>query len=96
MDNEVKGRGKDNCQLIDVKMVNESGKEEDEEAERIVRSLLILERPKGLGDGEFASFKREAMKYLIRDGVLYRRGRGGHRASPPRKVISHNRERGRI
>jgi len=71
MDNEVNGRGKDNCQLIDVKMVNESGKEEDEEAERIVRWLLTLERPKGLGDGEFARFKREAMKYLIRDGVLY-------------------------
>jgi len=62
MDNEVKGRGNENCQLIDVKMVNESGKEEDEEAERIVRWLLTLERPKGLGDGEFARFKREETK----------------------------------
>ena len=35
---------------------------------------------------EFARFKREAVRYLVRDGILYRQP--GNSSSPPRKVIS--------
>ena len=56
----------------------------DQEVERISRLLLTMERPEGLADEEFARFKREATKYLIRDGVLYRRSGKG---VPPGKVI---------
>ena len=55
-----------------------------QEVERISRWLLTMERPEGLADAEFARFKRGATKYLIRDGVLYRRSSKG---VPPGKVI---------
>ena len=45
--------------------------EEEDETERIVRWLLTMERPSGMTDVEFARFKREATRYLVRDGILY-------------------------
>ena len=59
--------------------------EEEDETERIVRWLLTMERPSGMTDVEFARFKREAMRYLVRDGILYRRP--GNSGGPLRKVI---------
>jgi len=56
----------------------------EEEMERKVRWLVTMERPEGMEDAEFAKFKREATRYLVRDGILYRRSGG----SPPRKAIS--------
>ena len=82
--------------LAKVMVIHEGEGRRDGELENIVRWLLKLEKPTRLGDKEFARFKREATKYLIRDGVLYRRGSGGHRGCPPRKVISDAYERGRI
>ena len=46
--------------------------EEEDNTERIVRWLLTMERPNGMTDVEFARFKREATRYLVRDGILYR------------------------
>ena len=60
--------------------------EEQDETERIVTWLLTMGRPSGMTDMEFARFKREATKYLVRDGILYRRP--GNSGGPPRKVIS--------
>ena len=45
--------------------------EEEEETERIVRWLLTMKRPGGTMDVEFMRFKREATRYLMRDGILY-------------------------
>ena len=61
-----------------------------QELERISRWLLTIERPEGLADAEFARFKGDATKYLIRDGVLYRRSGKG---VPPGKVILRSGEK---
>ena len=47
------------------------GGEEMDETERKVRWLLTMERPSGMMDVEFVRFKREATRYLVRDGILY-------------------------
>ena len=76
--------------IVDVMSAHRGGKEVDseevDETERIVRWLLTMERPSQMTDVEFARFKREATKYLVRDGILYRRP--GNSGGPPRKVIS--------
>jgi len=87
---------KENWEQSKVMAMHKSEGNTGRETERIARWLLMLKRPMGLGDTEFARFRREATKYLVRDGILYRRGSGGHRGSPPRKVISDTHERVRI
>ena len=57
----------------------------DEELERIAKYLLTLRKPSGLSEAELTRFCREATQYLVRDGVSYRRGKGG---SPPPKVVA--------
>ena len=64
--------------------------ENEQELEKIVRWLVTLERPAGMKEAEFRRFKKEATKYLVREGVLFRRGAGG---TPPKKVICRNDER---
>ena len=71
--------------IVEVRNAHRGGKEVDE-TERIVRWLLTMERPREMTDEEFGRFKREATRYLVRDGILYRRPR--NRGGPPRKVIS--------
>jgi hypothetical protein len=38
-----------------------------------------------MAPAEFRKFKREAVKFLLKDGILYRRGKPG---TPPRRVIA--------
>ena len=74
-------------------VLRKHGSGEDDEMGRIARWLLTMERPTGMkDDAEFAKLKREATKYLIRDGILYRRAG----VSPPRKVISLSEDKRRI
>ena len=76
--------------IVEVMSAHRGGKEVDgeeaDERERIVKWLLTMERPSELTDVEFARFKREEMRYLVQDGILYRRP--GNSGGPPRKVIS--------
>ena len=62
----------------------------DEEWEQIGRYLESLRRPEGMGDEEFKMFKRKATRFLIRDGLLYIRGRVNE---PPRKVVVKEEEK---
>src|SRR5437588_10558329 len=43
-----------------------------------------MRRPKGMGDAEFRRLKRFAVKFILREGVLYRRGKAG---MAPRRVL---------
>jgi hypothetical protein len=58
--------------------------EGDEGLQRVGDFLASMRRPAGMGDGEFKRFKNHSLKFLLREGVLYRRGRAG---LPPRRVL---------
>ena len=49
------------------------------------RYLESLERPVDIDDAEFAKLRKKSKNFLIRDGLLFRKGRG--RRSIPRRVI---------
>jgi hypothetical protein len=57
---------------------------------RIGEFLSTFRRPAGVGVAEFGAFKREATQFLLKDGVLYRRGKAG---MPPRRVVGKQAER---
>jgi hypothetical protein len=46
--------------------------------------LVSLRRPTRMGDAEFKKFKNHEVKFVVREGVLYRRGKAG---LPPRRVV---------
>ena len=56
--------------ILEVMNTHHGGKELGE-TERIVRWLMTIERPREMTDEEFARFKRKAVRYLVRDGILY-------------------------
>ena len=58
--------------IVDVMKAHRGGEEVDE-MERIVRWLFTMERPSEMTEVEFMRFKREATRYLVRDGILYQR-----------------------
>ena len=55
--------------------------------------LSTLRWPAEVSGRDFVGFKREATKFLLRDGILYRRGKAG---IPPWRVIGNEREKTRI
>ena len=58
--------------------------EYSEKHERFAIYLATLRRPGGLNARQFTKFKKEALKFLVRDGELFRRG---SKNVPMRRVI---------
>ena len=56
----------------------------EESLQRVGEYLQTMRRPAGMLDGEFKRFKGFAVKFLLRDGVLYRRAKTG---MPLRRVL---------
>ena len=52
--------------------------------------LAGMRKPKGIGDAEFRRCKRFAVKFPLREGVLYRRGKTG---MPPSRVLVKGEEK---
>ena len=63
---------------------NKAMYEGEESLQRVGEYLEMMRRPAGMPDGEFKRFKGFAVKFLLRDGVLYRRAKMG---MPPRRVL---------
>jgi hypothetical protein len=61
-----------------------------EEHHRYARYLTTLRRPKGMAGPKFRLFKQSALKYLVRDGALWRRAEKGRSCT---RVIDDKRER---
>ena len=55
--------------------------------------LSTLRRPAGVSGRDFVGFKREAMRLLLRDGILYRREKA---VVPPQQAIGIEQERASI
>src|SRR5205807_3480320 len=62
----------------------------DEGLQQAGEYLAGMRRPKGMGDAEFRGLKRFAVKFLLREGVLYQRGKAG---MPPRRVLVSGEEK---
>src|SRR5437588_3793274 len=62
----------------------------DEGLQQAGEYLAGMRRPKGMGDAEFRRLKRFAVKFILREGVLYRRGKAG---MPPRRVLVSGEEK---
>ena len=60
--------------------------EGEESLQRVGEYLETMRRPAGLPDGEFKRFKGLAVRFLLRDGLLYRRAKTG---MPPRRVLGN-------
>ena len=58
--------------------------------QRVGEYLETMRRPAGMPDGEFKRFKGFAVKFLLRDGVLYRRAKTG---MPPRRVLGNTKDK---
>ena len=61
-----------------------------EEFLKVIRYLQIFERPEGLTRKKYLQFQRFATKFLLCDGVLYRRSKPN---IPPKRVICNLDER---
>jgi hypothetical protein len=55
-----------------------------EEHEQYARYLTTLRKPEHLGGRQFTKFKKEATKFLVKDGELFRRG---SKSIPLRRVV---------
>ena len=64
-----------------------------DEHQEIARFLTTLERPEGLSRGAFRAFKAKALKYSIRDRLLWRNATAKH---PPRLVIDTDKDKATI
>ena len=64
--------------------INKALYEGEESLQRVGEYLETMRRPAGMPDGEFKRFKGFAVKFLLSDGVLYRRVKTG---MPPRRVL---------
>ena len=64
--------------------------EEDEGLQRVGEYLTTMQRPAGMADSDFKRFWGFALKFLVQDGILYRRGKVG---MPPRRVLVKEEER---
>ena len=56
--------------------------------------LESMERPPDMTDNEFRKLRRKALRYLVRDGHLYKRAKKSR--VPPRRVIGQPTERRRV
>ena len=63
---------------------NKAMYEGEENLQRVGEYLETMRRPAGMPDGEFKRFKGFAVKFHLRDGVLYRCTKMG---MPPRRVL---------
>ena len=64
--------------------------EGEENLQRVGEYLETMRRTAGMPDGEFKWFRGFAVKFLLRDGVLYRRTKTG---MPPRRVLGNTKEK---
>ena len=58
--------------------------------QRVGEYLETMRRPAGILDGEFKRFKGFAVKFLLRNGVPYRRAKTG---MPPKRVLGNTKDR---
>lgn len=56
--------------------------------------LTTLERLEGMSDGDYAQLRKKARNFMVRDGLLFKRSRGGR--VPPRRVVGKLEEREKI
>jgi len=69
--------------------------EYEEESDRQLGEYLeSASRPAGISDEEFRTLRRKAFGFLVRDGILFKRGRKAE--DPPRRVVGLRAERERI
>ena len=68
---------------------NKAMYEGEESLQRVGEYLKVMRRLTGLPDGEFKWFKAFAVKFLLRDGVLYQRAKTG---MPPRRVLGNTKD----
>ena len=64
--------------------------EGEENLQRVGEYLETMRRPAGMPNGEFKRFKGFAVKFLLRDGVLYWRVKTG---MPPRRVLGNTKDK---
>ena len=69
---------------------NKAMYEGEESLQRVGEYLETMWRPAGMLDGEFKRFKEFAVKFLLRDGVLYRRAKTG---MPLRRVLGNTKDK---
>ena len=69
---------------------NKAMYEGEENLQRVGEYLEMMRRPAGMPDGEFKRFKGFAVKFLLRDGVLYRRAKTW---MPPRRVQRNTKDK---
>jgi hypothetical protein len=67
--------------------------EGDEGLWRVGEFLATMRRPVGMEDAGFKQFKNFALRFLLREGVLYRRGKAW---MPPRKVLVKDEDKGEV
>ena len=60
---------------------------------QIGKYLETMERPDGISDGDYRSLRRKALRYYVRDGHLFRKGRIGE---TPRRVVCDQNTREKI
>ena len=65
---------------------NKAMYEGEESLQRVGAYLETMQSPAGMPDGELKMFKGFAVKFLLRDGVLYRRAKT---RMPPRRVLGN-------
>ena len=64
--------------------------EGEESLQRVGEYLETMHRPAGMPDEEFRRFKEFAVKFLLREGVLYPRAKTG---IPPRRVLGNAKDK---
>ena len=69
---------------------NKAMYEGEENLQRVGEYLGTMRRPVGMPDGEFKRFIGFVVKFLLRDGVLYRRAKPG---MPLRRVLGNAKEK---
>ena len=69
---------------------NKAMNEGDESLQRVVGYLQVMPRPAGMPAEEFKRFEGFAVKFLLRDGVLYLRAKTG---MPPRRVLGNAKDK---
>ena len=69
---------------------NKAMYEGEDSLQRVGEYLETMQRPAGMPDGEFRRFKGFAVKFLLREGVLYRCAKTG---MPPRRVLGHAKDK---
>ena len=64
--------------------------EGEDNMQRVGKYVETMRRLAGIWDGEFIRFKGFAVKFVLRNGVLYRRAKRG---KPPRRVLGNKKDK---